>query len=836
MRKGGIHWRWKLHRPAGCLALALALVSVVPFVSPAYGEGRVKAAPTAKRSYTNGAGERTVVKVTRTRLAAEHRRVQDKTVRVEKGDSRFVHTVSKDGPIKDGFFTRTRRTVTVEAKRGAKGSWKNRPDQRPTRNALAYAPNKKLGPVYKNPKSPVEVRFYNSRVTRARLVIEGEKPIPMAHDGNRTWVGKTGKTIAQLDGKKYQFEVDLETAKEPLLRDPQSNAREIGFIQPDGQVHYFMPKAKKVTLVLHGKDKGGKATTRRIEMRPINKESWAARTGLDVEQLDGLDHHFEVEGKRITDPAAHGTTGDYGPARFVNLQYKWSDRSWMNRRKRDRNFVKKLIMRRGIMEVHPAGITEDPSAPVPANDRGTYVGLANPKVLKRLKQQFVGAVELMPVQQQDEFSAENGGRNYWGYMSTIFNSVARSYAKNPDKAHTELQAAVNEAHRNGLAVVMDVVYNHTANGPEHPFMLDKKAFYELTQNESHFMNGSGTGNVLNTYRRQVIDYVVHSVRHYAENYHVDGFRFDLMALLPAEAVKEIERRTADLGVFITGEPWDAAGSPKWFKGDDRLFKKQPHKVPGATRRQRSEFTERISAWNDDARHTIESLATRTARADSILTLLGGNMAPYGAMKRPSQGVNITSHDDAYIGDLAGGNRQIIAMANGVQILSRGIPSVAQFQDFGASKGGRRNIYNDPGKANWVDWKQVRQNRKLGHWTASMRRLRSKYPHFHIDAAFQPGQEDALSPTNGEEVDHQAAGVHYRPPPNTPGRKKQPEFLVLVNADGKPYTRANFRLPKGNWKKVADGETLDFDLNGKLGTARGSYEVASGTMVVLRKDP
>ena len=206
--------------------------------------------------------------------------------------------------------------------------------------------------------------------------------------------------------------------------------------------------------------------------------------------------------------------------------------------------------------------------------RGTYAGLAHPAAIDHLKSLGVTAVELMPVHQfiHDHSLIEKGLRNYWGYNSIAYLAPHNEYAASGQRGEQvgEFKATVRALHEAGIEVILDVVYNHTAEGNHlGPTLsmkgIDNAAYYRLTDDPRYYMDYTGTGNTLNMRHPHTLQLVMDSLRYWVIEMHVDGFRFDLAATL-ARGLHEVDRLSAffDLiqqdpvvsQVKLIAEPWD----------------------------------------------------------------------------------------------------------------------------------------------------------------------------------------------------------------------------------------------------------------------------------------
>ncbi|MCI6532017.1 MAG: alpha-amylase family glycosyl hydrolase, partial [Bifidobacterium animalis] len=205
-----------------------------------------------------------------------------------------------------------------------------------------------------------------------------------------------------------------------------------------------------------------------------------------------------------------------------------------------------------IYEAHVRGMT-NLNKQVPPEIRGTYAGLAHPSVIEYLKKLGVNAIELMPIHQfvNDPFLQEKGLNNYWGYNTIGFFAPHNAYASQGQRGEqvNEFRAMVKEFHRNGIEVILDVVYNHTAEGnhmgPTLSFKgIDNQAYYRLVDNDPlHYFDTTGTGNSLLMRSPHALQVITDSLRYWVEEMHVDGFRFDLAATL-ARQFQEVDKLSA----------------------------------------------------------------------------------------------------------------------------------------------------------------------------------------------------------------------------------------------------------------------------------------------------
>ena len=300
-----------------------------------------------------------------------------------------------------------------------------------------------------------------------------------------------------------------------------------------------------------------------------------------------------------------------------------------------------------IYELHVKGFTKlHPD--VPAELRGTYRGLAHPAVIEHLTKLGVTAVELLPVHQfvHDAALIARGLRNYWGYQSIGYFAPHNEYASGDGGQQVgEFKQMVRALHAAGLEVILDVVFNHTAEGDEHgPTLcfrgLDNAAYYRLQDDPSHYVDDTGCGNTVDVHRPQGLRLIMDSLRYWVQEMHVDGFRFDLAASLgrgasdfdPFSAFLEAAGQDPVLAqVKLIAEPWDI-GYGGYELGD---------------------FPPGWSEWNGRYRDTVRDFWRGTeSMLSDFATRVTGSADLYARGRRPSASINlITVHDGFTLADL-----------------------------------------------------------------------------------------------------------------------------------------------------------------------------------------
>lgn len=402
--------------------------------------------------------------------------------------------------------------------------------------------------------------------------------------------------------------------------------------------------------------------------------------------------------------------------------------------------LKRPSARTIVYEMHVRGFTRHPSSGVGEKTRGTYAGLI--EKIPYLQELGITAVELLPVFQFDPQDCPPGRVNYWGYAPVSFFAPHQAYSSSQDPlgAVDEFRDMVKALHRAGIEVILDVVYNHTAeshqDGPTFCYRgLENSAYYLLEEDRIRYSNYTGTGNTLNANHPIVRRLIVDSLRYWVEEMHVDGFRFDLASILARDEAGrplqnppilwDIESDPALAGTKLIAEAWDAAGLYQVgsFIGDS--------------------WKEWNGQFRDDARDFFRGAEGSVARfADRFM----GSPEIYGHKERePEQSVNfVTCHDGFTLNDLVSYNckhneangednrdgtndnkswncgvegptddRAIERLRNrqvknflAVTLLSLGMPMILMGDEVRRTQRGNNNAYCLDDETNWFDWTLV----------------------------------------------------------------------------------------------------------------------------------
>src|SRR5829696_7624663 len=393
-----------------------------------------------------------------------------------------------------------------------------------------------------------------------------------------------------------------------------------------------------------------------------------------------------------------------------------------------------------LYEAHVRGYTMRHPA-VAEMYRGTYAGMASKEVLDYLRSLGITALELLPVHTflDDNYLTEKGLKNYWGYNSLGFFAPDRRYAANGDFSFAEFKEMVSHLHDAGIEVILDVVYNHTAEGNElGPTLsfkgIDNASYYRLAPDKRYYINDTGTGNTVNLSHSRVLQMVTDSLRYWAQEMQIDGFRFDLATILGREPhgfdedgrfLDTCRQDPALSQVKLIAEPWDCGPggyqvgrfSPGWAEWNDRYrdtvrayWKGEEGKLPELAAR----LTASADLFNKRGRKPWASVNFITAHDGFTLSDLVSYNDKHneanGEENRDGHSHNLSSNygvegstDDPQIRAV-----RLVQMRNmlATLLLSRGTPMLLGGDEFGRSQGGNNNAYCQDNDITWFDWEGI----------------------------------------------------------------------------------------------------------------------------------
>jgi len=636
----------------------------------------------------------------------------------------------------------------------------------------------------------------------------------------------------------------------------------------------FAPRATAVKLALF--DRHDAATGREFQMQRDSDGVWEF---FSAENLTG-----KFYGYRVTGPSGKGEIFDdrlviadpYSRAVATKNHYTHPARSLIlpeeNFNWAGDTFLKIPLEDLIIYEMHARDMTAHPSSGVTPALRGTYRGLIQtgaPGGMDYIKSLGVNAVEFLPIQdfgQMEPAPQENAAannvyaRNHWGYMTSYFFAPESYYATNGtmEPGHwngvdgrqvREFKEVVKSFHRAGMAVLLDVVYNHVSEYDQNPFkFIDKKYYFRLDA-QGNFLSKSGCGNDFQTERPMARRLILDSVEYWMREYHIDGFRFDLAAMLDWETCDAILKRAREINpnAIIIAEPWGGGG-----------YTPAEHSQHG------------WAAWNDQIRNGVKGWRptgegdqgfifgkwkSKTTMTQLRSYVTGTLKEDGGLFQHKAHAINyLESHDDHTLGDfiriasgevgeeqkitdvdanarLSPAQMRMSKLAALFLFTSQGATMIHAGQEFARSKviaktgiadshAGQidHNSYNKDNETNWINYQHVEMNRELVDYYRGLLALRRSHRAFR----WSEKKDLALITSAGEfslgYFLHQASSGDTH------------DFVVLMNGD--TAEPARFTVPAGNWEIVVNEQKAGTAALGKF--SGGNFVLKPTSGVVLRR--
>lgn len=542
-----------------------------------------------------------------------------------------------------------------------------------------------------------------------------------------------------------------------------------------------------------------------------------------------------------------------------------------------------------IYETHVKGLTAGHPA-VPEELRGTYAGLTQPPIIEYFKDLGITAVELMPVHHfiHDKNLLDKGLRNYWGYNSIGYFVPHTEYSadKRPGSSAAEFKQMVKTLHQAGIEVILDVVYNHTAEGNHMGPMLsfkgiDNSYYYRLTDDRRYYMDYTGTGNSLNMRNPHALQLLMDSLRYWITEMHVDGFRFDLAAALARE-LHDVDKLSSFFDIIqqdpiinrvkLIAEPWDIGEGgyqvgnfpPVWTEWNGK-YRDCVRDYWRGTDQSLGEFASRLTGSSD----LYENTSRLPYASINFITAHDGfplnDLVAYNEKHNEANGENNQdgeSHnrswncgvegpsDDAAVNQLRDRQKRNFLST---LLLSQGVPMILGGDEVGRSQSGNNNTYCQDNEISWYDWKTVDEG--LLEFTSKLVMYRKDHPVFRRRRWFQGRRihgsdvhDIAWFTMEGSRMQEDNWGQDYAksigvfmngktiPNPNPHDEPVTDDnFYLIFNAYHEPL---EFILPTAEW-----GELWYKELDTNIGWLEDSEPVSAGSaltvearsLVVLRNE-
>jgi len=532
----------------------------------------------------------------------------------------------------------------------------------------------------------------------------------------------------------------------------------------------WAPIATAVTLVAYSPTSGSISDSTQIAMTAGEKGTWSASLAGDQK---GRVYMYKVTRNGSTviviDPYARSTIADGDRGVVVDLESTnpagWSD---------PKPAFSGNPVDASIYELHVRDFSKDASSGIPAAHRGKYLAftdnntsyqwsttLTDPKTKKKVTKNYttktgvaaikdlgVSHVQLLPIYDFASGGIESSPTFNWGYDPLNYNVPEGGYssdANNPTARISELKSAINNLHANGLRVIMDVVYNHVADAGTFSMEQITPGYFFRRDASGTLLNGTGCGNETASERSMVRKFIVDSVKYWASQYKLDGFRFDLMGILDITTMQQVRAAVdaVDPSIIILGEGWNMGGLPE----AQRATQVNIRELPG------------IAAFNDQIRDGIKGSVFNASekgwatgnsdRLDDVKAGITGNTAYSSSVSRnwttngPSQSINyIEAHDNLTLADkiLASASRnaaireKLQRFTGSIHMLAQGVPFMQAGQEWQRTKSGNDNSYNAGDGVNMLKYKQRVTFATTYNYYKGILALRAKHKAFRMQTS------------------------------------------------------------------------------------------------------
>ena len=507
-----------------------------------------------------------------------------------------------------------------------------------------------------------------------------------------------------------------------------------------------------------------------------------------------------------------------------------------------------------IYEMHHRDFSVHPSSGIV--HKGKFLALTEPETkspeglktgIGHLKELGVTHVHILPSYDYNSVDEENLQipQYNWGYDPFNYNLPEGSYSTDPASPTArirEMKEMIKALHDAGIGVVMDVVYNHTANNDDSNFSLTAPGYYYRHRADGSYSDASGCGNETASEREQMRNFIVNSVKYWADEYHIDGFRFDLMAIHDTETMNRVaeELKKINPSIFVYGEGWTAGDSP--LPVERRALKENVSKMKGiavfsddirdAIKGHYSNAADRGFATGKPGNEETVKIGIVASTAHPQVDYSKGNNSKFAYATAPTQIINYVScHDDLTLtdklaksmtGSTEADRQRAARLAQTIVFTSQGTPFMFAGEEVFRDKKGVHNSYKSPDSINAIDWSLKSRNAEQFEYYRNLIKLRREHPAFRMTTAEDIAHNIVFDKVKVPNV------VSYTILNNANGDEWR-EIKLIFNGSDTPYTAS---VPKGTWTVVARDGQLDPD---GLDTVKGDkLEVAPVSALILAR--
>ena len=648
--------------------------------------------------------------------------------------------------------------------------------------------------------------------------------------------------------------MDAKTSEDALANLPSYNGTDLEYVHDESGNHFSLwsPEADSVKVLIY-RNFNATEPVKEIVMQAEKDGVWRA---CDLTRLDGCFYTFRVKyrGKWLDEtPGVWAKAlGPNGHRAAIIDFSKTNPEGWDGDKGPEVNNITDVV----IYEMHHRDFSMHATSGIV--NKGKFLALTEQDThspeglatgINHLKELGITHVHILPsydYNSVDELNLPSNQYN-WGYDPYNYNTPEGSYSTNPADPYSrirEMKEMVLALHQAGIGVIMDVVYNHTAGKDDSNFSRTAPGYYYRHRPDGSYSDASGCGNETASERKQMQNFIVNSVKYWATEYHIDGFRFDLMAIHDTETMTRVARELKEINpsIFVYGEGWTAGDSP--LPVENRALKENVAKMTG------------IAVFSDDIRDAIKGHYSNAAdcgfatgkpgneetvkigivasTAHPQVDYSKGNNSKFAYASAPTQIINYVScHDDLTLTDklaksMVGADKQkrmrAAKLAQTIVFTSQGTPFMFAGEEVFRDKKGVHNSYKSPDSINAIDWTLKSINAEQFNYYKQLISLRRSHPAFRMTTA-----EDIAKNIIFDKVDAPNL-ISYSICNNANGDEWKEIKLIFNGSD----EARELKIKKGEWTIIAQDGKIDL---GGIATIKGgkiSVEPCSALILYKQK--
>lgn len=508
-----------------------------------------------------------------------------------------------------------------------------------------------------------------------------------------------------------------------------------------------------------------------------------------------------------------------------------------------------------LYEVHHRDFSMHPSSGIvhkgkflAMTEKGTTTPTGEKTGIDHLKELGITHIHILPSYDYNSVDESNLPSNQynWGYDPFNYNVPEGSYSTdpaNPSARILEMKEMVKALHEAGIGVVMDVVYNHTANNDDSNFSLTSPGYYYRHRPDGSYSDASGCGNETASERQQMRDFIINSVKYWATEYHIDGFRFDLMAIHDTETMDQVAAALKEINpsIFVYGEGWTAGDSP--LPAERRALKENVSKMNGiavfsddlrdAVKGHYSNAADRGFATEKPGNEETVKIGIVAATAHPQVDYTKGNNSTFAYASSPSQIINYVScHDDLTLtdklaksmpGSSVADRQRAARLAQTIVFTSQGTPFMFAGEEVFRDKKGVHNSYISPDSVNAIDWNLKHLYADQFNYYKELIALRKAHPAFRMTSAEDIAKNIVFDKVDGNNL------ISYSIINNANGDQWKEIKLIFNGSD----EAREVKVAKGNWTIIAEDGKISHT---GLGTTKGGkLSVAPCSALILARE-